>query len=547
MGNKFRRFGTMLDCSRNAVMTVASVKKWIDITSDLGYNTFMLYMEDTYEIEGEPFFGHMRGKYTQAELREIDDYAFEKGMEFIPCIQTLAHLNGIFHWKEYRNEVWDCNDILLAEDEKTYNLIDKMFKTFSDNLRSNIVNIGMDEAHFLGLGKYLDKYGFKERTKILTDHLKVVSDIAKKYNLELIMWGDMFVRLANGGEYYVSDFKAPQKVKDSIPDNVKIVYWDYYSFDKTKYDNMIKAHTSIKEDIWFAGGLWTWGSLVPRNIFSIKANEAALSSCIENNVNDVFLTVWGDDGSECSMFAVLPSLYHAAQIANGITDENTIKQGFKDKFGIEFDDFMLLDLNGTPTIDEKMKSDKDLRNPEKYMLYCDCFMGQYDALVKADDAAKYKIVSQKLKRLEDNVQYGYLFAKERALCDVISVKYDIGIRTRKAYINNDIEELKTVVKDYDKILSLLDEFYTLFKKQWMLENKPHGFDVQDIRLGGLIYRVRSCRERLQLFIEGKISKIEELDEPVLNPHGADSQISTPVLDAQWYKIASANVLSHNIF
>ena len=42
-----RWFGTMLDCSRNAVMTVESVKHWIDLTADLGYNMLMLYTEDT--------------------------------------------------------------------------------------------------------------------------------------------------------------------------------------------------------------------------------------------------------------------------------------------------------------------------------------------------------------------------------------------------------------------------------------------------------------------------------------------------------------------
>ena len=36
MSNKipFKRFGTMLDCSRNAVMSVKSLKKWIDIIND---------------------------------------------------------------------------------------------------------------------------------------------------------------------------------------------------------------------------------------------------------------------------------------------------------------------------------------------------------------------------------------------------------------------------------------------------------------------------------------------------------------------------------
>ena len=46
---QFKRLGTMIDCSRNAVMNVKTLKKWIDLTADLGYNTLCLYMEDTYE------------------------------------------------------------------------------------------------------------------------------------------------------------------------------------------------------------------------------------------------------------------------------------------------------------------------------------------------------------------------------------------------------------------------------------------------------------------------------------------------------------------
>ena len=74
-----RWFGTMLDCSRNAVMTVDSVKKWIDITADLGYNMLMLYTEDTYEVKNQPYFGYMRGRYSIAEMKEINAYCASKG------------------------------------------------------------------------------------------------------------------------------------------------------------------------------------------------------------------------------------------------------------------------------------------------------------------------------------------------------------------------------------------------------------------------------------------------------------------------------------
>ena len=50
----FRTFGTMLDCSRNAVPNLHTLKKWVDLTASLGYNTLLLYTEDTYEVPDAP-------------------------------------------------------------------------------------------------------------------------------------------------------------------------------------------------------------------------------------------------------------------------------------------------------------------------------------------------------------------------------------------------------------------------------------------------------------------------------------------------------------
>ena len=51
----FKRFSTSIDCSRNSVVSVEALKRWIDVTSKMGYNVLKLYTEDTYEIEGHPY------------------------------------------------------------------------------------------------------------------------------------------------------------------------------------------------------------------------------------------------------------------------------------------------------------------------------------------------------------------------------------------------------------------------------------------------------------------------------------------------------------
>ena len=126
-----KRFGAMLDCSRNAVMKVEEVKRFASTLKTFGYNTLLLYTEDTYEVDGEPYFGYLRGKYTKAEMKEIVSYCDGIGMEVIPCIQTLAHLNQIFLWADYAN-INDTADILLANEPRTYELIENMFKTLRE-------------------------------------------------------------------------------------------------------------------------------------------------------------------------------------------------------------------------------------------------------------------------------------------------------------------------------------------------------------------------------------------------------------------------------
>lgn len=541
MEHTFKTFGTMLDCSRNAVMTAESVKRWIDLTAKLGCNTLHLYMEDTYEVDGQPYFGHLRGRYSKAELKQIDAYAAAHGMQVIPCIQTLAHVNALFHWPVYR-EIRDAADILLTGDERIYALVDGMFRTLRECLRTNIVNIGMDEADLLGLGKYLTLHGYRDRFSILMEHLRRVSEMAKKYGFELLMWGDMFFRLA-GGDYFTNFNQnpelgeIPEEIRQLVPENIHLVYWDYFSRDRQSYERNIDAHNAIKSGSWFAGGLWTWAGFAPHNTFSIATMREAMKACHAKGVENVVMTMWGDNGAECSKFAVLPALFTVSQMAQDIDDVETIHANFEREFGIPFEDFRALDLIGTQN-----DSAEAIYNPEKYLLYCDPFMGQFDNRVKSGDAAGYADCAARLAKHEHDAEYGYLFRSLRALCDFLRIKADLGIRTRAAYLSGDKAAAKALCSDYDTAVERLADFYAAYEKQWMYENKPQGFDVIDLRIGGQRQRLLHCRDRLLAYAEGRLDRIEELEEPVLDcccEEKADGQATRAIF---WHEIASANVI-----
>ena len=523
---QYRHFGVMLDCSRNAVMKPSEVKKFIDVIVKMGYNTLELYTEDTFEVKEIPHFGYFRGRYTGEELKEIDAYAKSKGVELIPCIQTLAHFSALTRWTNVYGSFFDYGDILLVDDEKTYEFIENLFKSLAENFSSRLVNIGMDEAHMVGLGKYLDKHGYQNRFDILLKHLNRVVEIAKKYGFKPHMWSDMFFRLANGGKY-IDDSPAlsiPQEVCNKVPEEVELAYWDYYSTDENTYDQMLRAHEEFGKNIWFAGGAWTWDGFAPLNGFSLKTMQLAMKQVKKHGVKDVLITMWGDNGAECSAYGVLPSLYAIRQYADGNFDETEIEKGFKELFGFDYSDFMLLDLpNRTTNNIEGLHAWGQC----KKMLYNDPFLGLSDSFVEREGYTPYGEYETKLMQASARVgEYAYVFRTLGKLCALLSLKKDLGLNTRKAYQEKDKKALKAIVKDYKNAVRKLDEFYQEFKALWMKENKPFGWEIQDIRLGGLKTRLLYCEEKLTNYLKGKIEKIEELEEEILEKEVPGSWYAT---------------------
>lgn len=508
----YKHFGVMLDCSRNAVMKPSAIKRMIDYLEKMGYDTLELYTEDTYEIKGESFFGYLRGRYTGEEIKEIDSYAKARGIELIPCVQTLAHFTALVRNNEYAPIV-DCNDILLIDEPKTYELIDKIFATLAENFTSRLVNIGMDEAHMVGLGKYLDEHGYADRFDLLIRHLYKVTEIARKYGFKPHMWSDMFFRLACKGNYYDLNANISQEIKDAVPKDIELTYWDYYHANADFYNGMLEKHLEFNREIWFAGGAYSWcGGIAPMNAFSLKVMKPAMQSVCQKGIKNVLITMWGDNGGECSFFALLPALYAIRQYADGNTDAEKIKNSFYQLFEISYDDFLLLDIPNKIDIDELTVS-----NPSKCLLYEDPFMGIMDKTLETVPHIPYDDYTKTLQKFSKITnEFAYIFDVEAKLCDVLAIKAELGIRTRKAYESKNCTAIKALIEDYKKLCGRLERFHESFYILWHRENKPQGWEIQDVRIGGLIQRIKTCSKRLEDYVNGELKKIDELEEELLS-------------------------------
>lgn len=396
-----------------------------------------------------------------------------------------------------------------------------MFKTLSECFTSRKVNIGQDEAHHMGLGAYLEKHGYQDKKEFYVRHLKRVLEIAKKYGFHAYIWADMFYKMASQKfDYYTTKLTALKEVKEIAPKDVTLIYWDYYHTNKKIYDQMIENHQKFDNPVAFAGGVWNWMGFAPLTTMALKSIKPAMQSCKEHQVNEIILTSWRDNGAECSSYTTLPALFYAKKHLEGQTNLKSIKKEFYDVFKISFDDFRKFER-----LNKVRKNEKNiLINPCKYMLYNDPFLGIYDTKITPGESKifkKYAIMYRKLKKKMPG--YEYLCDFYCSLSKLLFYKYELGVQTRNAYHQQNIDELYQVIQQYTKTIKALDQFIVTFRNLWMIENKPHGFDVEDIRLGGLRQRLISCKERLIAYVHHEIDKIEELEEDLLPFDGIDNK------------------------
>lgn len=494
--------GMMLDMSRGGVMTVEAVKRMIDVHTALGLNMMMLYTEDTYTVPEAPYLGYLRGRYTEEELRELDDYAAASGVELIPCVQTLAHLEQFLQW-DINQKIKDNDSVLMIDEPKTYEWIRTALTVLRRCFRTDRIHIGMDEAHGVGLGEYYQKHGPVDRFALLTRHLNRVVDICKELNFKPIMWSDMFYRLGSKmNDYYDTDAVVPPSVIDEIPD-VALCYWDYYHTDETFYTGMLEGHRQMGKEVVFAGGIWTWSGLLPHVRKTNATAYPALRACLKSGINTVLATAWGDDGCETDYRLALNQLpiysehvwlgekctkaevEHMGEALTGMS------QACYDAMGAFY-------------------ADEEDHRPGKGLFYCDPLYPLTEGLWNLNGYRDG--LETGLKTLEchlDDPRCEYAWLAMRIALD----KLDWVNILRPTYMRGDkTAMLALATEKLPALRELYDRMMFVWREQWESGRKRNGWETICARLGAVIARLDDVQRILIRWAEGKIERVEELEE-----------------------------------
>lgn len=476
-----RRAGVLLDVSRNGVLRPEVLREWLARFALMGVNTLYLYMEDTCLVPDEPFIGYFRGGYTADDLRALDDHAHALGIEIVPCIQTLGHLEQILQWPAYA-DLADTPRILLADHPATLPLLGRILDAATAPFRSRRVHLGLDEAAGVGSGRHLLRHGAEPAHAILRRHLDRVLALCRDRNLEPMIWSDMFFRLGSPTrDYYESD-AAPDAVRD-LPAELSVVYWDYYHTDPAHHRRMFERHRALGRRLVFAGGAWTWNRLWANLPTTLATLAPGLAAAREAGCEEVLVTLWGDDGAECDPGSALAGAQAFATLVHGgSAPRDRLAGDFRATCDGDFSAWL-----AASALDCPASADGELLprqgNLSKWLLWHDPVLGFLDASLPAYLPDHYARLASALPP-DPRLDF------PRQLARVLTLKADLHLRLRSAARDRRPPVLR-VLRDeaLPALREAVAELHDLHRRRWRAFYRPFGWEVLDRRHGGLRARI----------------------------------------------------------
>jgi hypothetical protein len=111
-----------------------------------------------------------------------------------------------------------------------------------------------------------------------------------------------------------------------------------------------------------------------------------------------------------------------------------------------------------------------------------------------------------------NGELDYIFDFNYHVSRVLEIKAEMGIRLTDAYKNKDLKTLTDIATNQlPDLFERVKALRKVHKKYWYMLYKPLGWDIVDLRYGGLMARITSAIETIEDYLEKRIDKIEELE------------------------------------
>jgi hypothetical protein len=327
----FERRGLMLDISRNRVPTMDWLKTLIDALAALHYNELQLYTEHTFAYSKHEMVWANASPMTAAEVREIDGYCAQRGIELVANQNSFGHMERwLKHAKyEYLAECpdgfqhpfsgWRQFGSTLYPDDASIRFLDTLYTELLPNFQSKVMNVGGDEPWELGKGRSADRVEDEGKHRVYLDFMKQVFALAEKHGQQAQFWADIIL-------------ERPDLVPE-LPKSVTPVIWGYEADSPFEENCKTVADAGFANHFYVAPGAGNWNSFGGRLDVARANIELAARAGHANQAKGLLLTAWGDNGHHQPWPTLFPGLILAAYAAHGESiDDNLLAEKIDELF-----------------------------------------------------------------------------------------------------------------------------------------------------------------------------------------------------------------------
>jgi hypothetical protein len=315
--------GFMMDVSHGALPTEAEIKRQIDALSRWKANQYYFYNEANIALRGYPLL-NPGAVYTAAQIRRIVDYARERHVDVVPCLELYAHLHDVFRVERYADlaALPHGGEINPAR-PRVQAMMKDWVEQFAAMFPSPWFHIGLDEPW------ELEKAGSQaaggvEPSKLYIDQLKLTVELVRQHGKRPMFWADVL-----GGARLFARY--PELVSQ-LPKDVIAVPWHYNV--KPDYVAFVEPFAKEKVPMVIAPGTWCWDEIVPDFQRTFENIDGFLADGRKFGAMGLINTGWSDGSQVLYRTALAGMAYGAA--ASWQTEPMNRAQFFSDYAAVSY-------------------------------------------------------------------------------------------------------------------------------------------------------------------------------------------------------------------
>lgn len=170
-----------------------------------------------------------------------------------------------------------------------------------------------------------------------------------------------------------------------------------------------------------------------------------------------------------------------------------------------------------------MEGNLNISSVSKSILWQDPLLGMFDETIRGLHLSQYyQELTKRLKPLADQEgELTLLFDFYYHFADVLATKAEMGIRLSDAYHQNNRDDLQTILQEAKQLREKVKQLQASHRAVWLQEYKVFGWEVMDVRYGGVLSRNETLILVVTDYLDGKIEQIMELEETKLSFSGPE--------------------------